>query len=268
MKSIMLHVHKDDGQESRLQVALDIARAMDGHVTCMQAAPYDYMVLGDPYFGVLPPEFRREAEEALAAFRKTIETRMNAEDVPWDWQTVSGMDLDVLVQRSGLADLVVISRRVRQEEGVEPISEAADIAVNARAPVLVVPPKVRSFDCTGTMVVAWNGSPEAAAALRSAMPLLARASDVKILTVGEIDMFFTPEEAARYIGGYGIEPQITHLPHGDDMVSDILMGAAQDMDAKLMVMGAFSHSRVRERLFGGVTQRMLDRTEVPLLMAR
>src|SRR3546814_18127337 len=66
-----------------------------------------------------------------------------------------------------------------------PLPIAADVAVHARAPVLAVPPELKSFDCCGRALIAWHGSYEAAHAPRSAITLLQQAQEVNIVTVDE-----------------------------------------------------------------------------------
>ena len=117
------------------------------------------------------------------------------------------------------------------------------------------------------IAVFWNNSAEAARAVWAAAPLLKTASEVNIYTVGEgID----PEAALDRIvvglkragisaSGHAIQPK--------GAAQDQLIDAAAEMDADLVVMGAFTHSRLRELVLGGVTQHMLEVLARPTLMA-
>ena len=99
MRSILLHVNDDRCLEPRLQVALDLARASGGHLTCLQVTPYEYMVPGD-FYGTLAaqmmPALRKEAEE----LRQALSARLEHEDVAWDWRQEDGLPIDYLIEAS------------------------------------------------------------------------------------------------------------------------------------------------------------------------
>jgi nucleotide-binding universal stress UspA family protein len=75
-------------------------------------------------------------------------------------------------------------------------------------------------------------------------------------------------DAAAYLARHGVRVTIDRLPRMNRSVAEVLRQHALDTSADLMVMGAYGHSRLRERLFGGVTKSMLDESSVPILMAR
>ncbi|MEP6195164.1 MAG: universal stress protein, partial [Nitratireductor sp.] len=75
-------------------------------------------------------------------------------------------------------------------------------------------------------------------------------------------------DLATYLSRHGAKVTVDRLPSQGRSVADILRRHATDKDAELMVMGAYGHSRLRERLFGGVTKSMLEQPPVPVLMAR
>ena len=126
-------------------------------------------------------------------------------------------------------------------------------------------------DCRAPVLVAWNGSSEAAVALRAAKPLLALASKVTIASVAEesdqVRFDFPASEAAKYLSREGIDAELVSIPRGEAKIADTLFSAAQMRDCGLMVMGAYGHSRLAEMLLGGVTRRMLSDPQIPILMA-
>lgn len=271
MKSVLLHIHRDEGQESRLQVALDIVRAFEGHMTCLQATPFDTYLIGDPFGSVYAlPEIAAEIRRDEEAERTAIEDRLKAENVSWDWLSYNGSAAAMLVDHSWLSELVVISPTpARDGNGAPlPVPIAADVALHARTPVLVVPVGAKGLDCGGPALIAWNGSREASQAVRGALPLLRMASDVEILAVdagAEVDI--PAEEAARFLSRHGVTAKISEASPGDQPVADLIREAAADRGVSYIVMGAYGHSRLRERMLGGVTRDMLEESAVPLLMA-
>src|SRR5687767_1862467 len=187
MKSVLLHANQDAGLESRLQAALDVVRLFDGHLTCLHTTPYEAFITGDPFGGVyaLPvvvDQLKRLEDEQ----RARLDAELANEGVAWDWLQIDGPSVQAILDRSRLADLVVLSLAAKEDDDNEPaLSLAASVAIHSRAPVLAVPQATKGFDATGPAMIAWNGSPEVAHALRFALPMLRRASEVHVVTVTE-----------------------------------------------------------------------------------
>lgn len=268
MKTILLHVFEDSGFESRLQVALDVARGNDGHLTCVQPttqfAPMSFGPLGGDFVTGINFE---DMDAAERAHRERIEQRLKEEDVSWDWQTGLGDPATLLTERSRLADLVIVSQSYgKRNAGDEPLPIAGDVAVHAHCAILVVPAENESFDCQGAMVVAWNGSAEAAKAVRLALPMLKLASDVHLVTVGDGDGDFPHIAASTFLARHGVSTVLHMLKGKGNEASDIIVEFAIEQGATALIMGAYGHSRLRETLFGGVTKNLLNDAKIPLIM--
>lgn len=270
MRSILLHAHNDAGFEGRLQVALDLARMFDAHLTCLQAISFDIAFPGD-FYGNLGAEMVPIANEQAKAFRAEAERRLQGEDVRWEWIDRMGLGDTALLQYAALSDLVVLGS-ASPETGRGPSWLAGALAVHARVPILAVPNDCPAFAAGAAALVAWNGSPESSHALRTAVPLLAQASGVTLATVGESDrdegVDLPPVQGCEYLARHGIKSELLELPaDGDQTVAQKLVGAARAREAGLIVMGAYGQSRMLELLLGGVTRGLLADAPVPLLMA-
>jgi nucleotide-binding universal stress UspA family protein len=114
--------------------------------------------------------------------------------------------------------------------------------------------------------VGWQGSREAARALAAAVPLLGMAESIHIVTITEGKEQAVPPEAARtYLAWHGLKSHVTVCePKGS--VAATLFHKAHVEHAGLLVMGAYSHTRFRELVFGGVTEHALTRAEIPTLV--
>lgn len=265
MRSILLHIHDDECLDARLQVALDLARAFEGHLTCLQAAPFEIGVPGDLH-GMMTGDLLQELRRTANRLRAQLEDRLTGEDVASEWVQVDGRAVDQVLRRAGLSDLVVLG-------SCEPLSRrgpallTGDVILRARTPVLVVPPQTKRFDCGGPAVVAWDGSPEASRALRGAVPLLARASAVTLVTIGEYDKAFDlpPIEGAEYLSRHGIGCEMSEVPLRGGSIGEALAEAAVSHGAAYLVMGAYGHSRLFETLWGGVTRHLLTDPPIPIL---
>lgn len=269
MKTVLLHIHEDKGQEARLQAALDVVRAFEGHLTCLQATPHDGYVVGDPFGGVYAfPEIIAKVREVEDAERQRIEARLASEGINWDWLHYDGSAAQVITDRARLADLIVLSQPPLEAGEGEPLPIAADVALHVQPPVLAVPSTGRGLDCNGIAMVAWNGSAEAANALRQSLPLLKRASAVKIVTVGEEGSNDYPSiGACTYLARHGIDAELSERRQIGDSIAETLAEAALSLGAAYVVMGAYGRSRLREWILGGVTRELLRKSDMPLLLA-
>lgn len=272
MRSIILHIHEDDCLESRFQAALDLGRRFKGHLTCLQAIPFEFGVPGD-FYGTLAAQMAVEFHEQAGRVRADYEARLAKEDVAFDWQVNEGAATRLIARNAPLSDIIVVGAHNPSGAAGKPSRLVADLIGTLRAPLLVVPPDLKSFQAGTPAAIAWNASAEAAHAIAGSMPLLRAASAVHILTVRE------PEErgrislpslsAAEYLARHGIEAEIVEIPHahGDaTSIAEKLMDAAIIRKAGFLAMGAYGHSRLRERVLGGVTRQMLMDPPLPLLL--
>lgn len=268
MKTILLYANEDAGFEARFQAALDVARGFGAHISCVQVTPFDAFIMGDPFGGVyaLPivVEAVREAEDK---HRGRIEQRLQVEDLNWDWSRYDGAPAQVIIDRARLADLIVLSLPKGGGGYDGPLAMAGDVALHARAPVLAIPQSSRSFDCQAPALLAWNGSPEAAHALRLTLDVLRKASQVNVVTVAQDKTDFPPTDAAQYLARRGIGCEVHEWPADGRSTAEALVDAAKVLGAGYVVMGAYGHSRLRESVLGGTTRDMLQRGDTPLLLA-
>lgn len=269
MKSILLHINRDEGQEARLQVALDIARTFDGHLTCLQVSPLEAYLSADPYgIAFMLEQTLKQVRQEEEIEREAIEARLRAQGVNWDWHTHTGAPARLLAEIGALADLTIVSSPGGEwPTRLEVPPTAADVLTRSHTPVLAVPDAARSLDCGGLALVAWNGSPESCQAVRAALPMLRAASTVLLVTVDNDSGYELPSsEAAAYLSRHGVRPELLQLQRGSRAVADVILDEAATREAAYIVMGAYGHSRLRERLLGGVTRDMLARARLPLLL--
>jgi nucleotide-binding universal stress UspA family protein len=264
MKNILVLTHDDPGQEARLRVALDIARAIQGHVTCVDVAINPLM--SDEYVSSYAgAALAAEEQRAEEANRAKIRARLAREDVPYSTIDATGDAASCVARAAKLADLIVVNRKLDDEAPYPNMFDiAGDLIVESRVPVFAVPQTARSFDPTGTAVVAWDGSSHAAAALRAAVPLLKLASTVTLFYAEDGSMKVPLEDAAAYLSRHDIHPVLRSEPCLMDRPGALILSEATIEHASYVVMGAFSRSRFLEATFGGATQRMLGESPVPV----
>ena len=120
-----------------------------------------------------------------------------------------------------------------------------------------------------TVVIAWKSTPETARAVTAAMPFLSLAKQVVIMTVAEDETTIEEEGAASLMAHLcwdGFAASVRRLEPGTEGAAETLLAAAREQ-AALLVMDGYGHSRLREWIFGGFTQRILRDAQVPVLIA-
>ncbi len=269
MKSILLHIYDDTGLESRMQAAFDLARAFEGHITCLHATPYEDYLAADPLIAAaLPAEFSVKMEMLRIELEAKVQARLRSEGVSWDWVHVDDAMARGLIRHSALADVIVLTLAAGAAmDWDEPRALAGAVATGAMAPVLAIPTGMQRFEANGPALVGWNGSAEAALAIKSALPLLRLASSVHLIEVEDRAPAYPSDSGARYLSSHGLAVEIMQRRPVDGSVSRAITQAAGEIDAKLIVMGAYGRSRWRELLLGGVTRELLVTSQIPLLLA-
>jgi nucleotide-binding universal stress UspA family protein len=266
MKNILLLIHDDAGQEARLQAALDITRAVGGHLKCLDVTPVTVLP-GDGYGSdgsVIMLTYEQQQESANKA---RLLKRMEAEDVSWEWADATGVMEHCIEDAARTADLIVVNRQLEDYPIPDMRRICSELVVKSGVPVLAVPEDVIGFKAAGNALVAWDGSSEAAAALTAAVPLLQLASSVTIFEVDDGSIKSPAEEAATYLSRHGIHPLVVEEKAYGERASGIVLDKASSGLFDYLVMGGFSHSRFVEALFGGVSRRMLKESPIPLFLA-
>lgn len=267
MRSILLHVREDRCLEAVRRAAFGLARGMGGHVTCLQAVPLD-VGYGEFDMG-LPAQIIPSLRENAEQLRKELTGRWAEDDTPREWVTEYAWAHTAIPRLAPLHDVVVMGACAddRGDSAYSPL--AADLAITMRTPVLLVPESAQGFDVSAPVLVAWNGSSEAANALRTALPLLARARDVVLLSVREPSDApqLATSAAARYLERHGVTATVREEAPAGGGVAETIAAIAQETGTGCIVMGAYGRSRLREFILGGVSRSLLAAPPVPLLLS-
>lgn len=267
MKTILLHIYSDDTMDARLQVALDLARAHDGHIVALQV--HNFLPLPDMGMGgvvdtgVIVAETLRQDED----YRTKFEERLANEDVKWSWLEATGDPAEELVSNGNFADIILVGQPHTNHFERTPLPIAAEVALRAPAPVMVVPARIEKFDCAAPIVIGWDGSRGASQAIRAALPILKRATSVHLVTVGPDTGKLPMLDAPTWLFRHGVKTELHAIDAPRANAAAELKSFALARKAAAIVMGAYGHSRLREAIFGGVTREMLRKSPVPLIMS-
>jgi len=275
-KTILTVVNDVDLQRSVLDRAIEIATREEAHLEIM-CLGVDRTQMGYYYGGanaLVMQEAVNAARDKAAQVAAVVEKRMIAETVRWSCEDVVaqiGGITNLVGHRARFADLVVLPKPYGEGRALEDETAVEAALFDGRTPVLVMPEGDATLDPTGSIVVGWNQSTEALAAVRAALPLLQAAEDVNIAVIDPPS--HGPDRSdpggllSQMLGRHGVRAEISVLAKTMPRVSDVLLRHVQDLDAKLLVMGAYGHSRFREAILGGATRNMLENATIPVLLA-
>jgi len=277
-KDILVVLDAEPRAQDRIVLAAELAARFGAHLTGLYVAAeppgrLDYFNYDTPLFGPVyrdaEPQIRAESESSRLHFEE-IARRYSLSS---DWRTASGYPSEVAAVHGRYADLVILGQIDPDDVGaalVRPRPE--EVALLTGRPILVVPYAGAFADIGQTVLVAWDASREATRAVNDAMPLLATASSVTVITV---DPEHGPEghgevpgaDIALHLARHGVSVRVERTVSAGIGIGDALLSRASDLGADLLVMGAYGHSRVHELLLGGATRTILASMTLPVLMA-
>jgi nucleotide-binding universal stress UspA family protein len=269
-RTILLELQDDPQNDARIECARGLAQRFDAELVGIHVSPPPFLPIGfgegAAYVGPEVFEAQREAnrltrERVEASFRRLCDpARMAVRDLYEE-----GDAGELLAEAARGADLTILSQE--GGSGLEALAPQPihHVILSAGGPVLVLPRTGLARDLGRSVVVAWNGSREAARAAKDALPFLVAADKVTLLAAGD-------EAAAALDAGMGLLKR-----HGAKVSArqvefggahgGTLLDAVASEGADLLVMGAYGHSRLREIVLGGATREVLRDARVAVLLS-
>ncbi len=274
-RTIVVHADRAANAEARIALAAAIASREEAHLVgaAMTGMPRS-MLAGRSYegSGVFLADYLRRAEErvqlALEQF-KAMADRLGVQT--FEARSSNDDEYAGLCMQARYADLVVLGQAAAAEDNEGSLlPDLPDyVLLNCGRPVLLVPRTGRFPTIGKRVMVAWNGSVEAAKAVTAALPLLRGAEQVTLAVLGNSadTLGESPgADIALYLARHGVNVEVLRRPEAADPGKAILSLAA-DFNVDLLVMGAYGHSRFREMMLGGATRTILATATLPVLMA-
>jgi nucleotide-binding universal stress UspA family protein len=259
MKYVLVLLHDDAGLPSRIQVALDMVRCLDGQLFCLDLKMPLLAIGDDPLFGALLLE-DVDSPAVDTDARATIERS----GVPFRWIERRGDLGPEVAQGAEGADVVVLGSPRDSSWAVR--GAVGRLLVKSGKPVVTVPAGTQGLKLDGHVALLWDGSQQAQHALTAAMPLLKHASRVTIVEVDDGSLRTPAAHVANFLQHQGIENRIQAVSAGGEKAAYPIMEQVRLLDPGYVVMGGFGHPRLIEQLFGGVTEHLLAECPVPLFL--
>lgn len=274
-KDILVHIPTERPMRALIDGSISLAAKLNAHVDAVAigyvASSAAYILEGGAAVAaVFEMEHERAMERAEAALEIFKSGAANA-GISCTCHPLGAIPVEAVASLSEMARLHDLSIVLQPdpEQGSFDNDVPGEILFQSGGPVLFLPHTFRGTFRTKRIGICWDGSRLAARAMRDAAPFLARAEEIAIITINEAD---APEEAsashlARHLGRRGLSTRAMSLSAARADIQPTILSLAADENIDVLVMGGYGHSRLQERLLGGVTRAMLEAMTVPTLMS-
>jgi len=282
LKDIVVVVEAGEAGERRLAASVSLAADHGAHLIGLSIIePLDLSGYFSPavsgYIAVdamqaLEERHRAAANAAAKQDEAAFRDASSRAGISYEWRLVEGEAGEMATLNARYADLVVTGQVDPENPprgGFARLPE--ELALASGRPVLFIPYAGR-FEAIGKRVlVAWNRMRESTRAVNDAIPLLARAEKVTVLSInpkrGEDAGELPGADIALHLARHGVKAEAAYTVAEDIDVGSVLLSRAADLGADLIVMGCYGHSRTRELILGGATREVLRHMTVPVLMS-
>lgn len=258
IRTVLVVVSGVPGDTARLKAGLALAARAQAGVAVLHVKPSPILYAGGG--GMEMPVALIEAQvqdidRRALAIEEEVKALAGKSGAAIDWRCEEGDEITVAGLHARYADLVVASPDV-----------ARDLVFDAASPILAFPDEAKA-DAPRRVLLAWNGSREAARAARDALPLLKAAETVDVIVVDPPAGRPIGVDLGRFLGSHGITVEIRERLSGGADIGALLLEEARTSGAELLVMGAYGHSRLREWVLGGATEEALETQTIPVLLS-
>ncbi|WP_306120361.1 MULTISPECIES: universal stress protein [unclassified Roseitalea] len=274
-RTIIYPIHMDQ-DPAELNPVIEMCRAGDAHLTVLVIGlsppppiAVDTVILSDTWANQAESRKSELRERAAQIEHRLMQSAISAE-VKRALMVDSSVEMTV-AEHAFFADLVMLPRTLPGTHGLNEHVAAGAMFGGGKPVVVGQPDQFGALDWK-TVLVAWDNERAAARAVSEAIPLLKRAEQVRIACVDPDAIRTASGEApgwdmATYLARHGIEVVVDTLSSGSRPTSQTIGNFAAEIGADAIVMGAYGHSRLRQRFLGGTTSAIMKACDLPVLMA-
>jgi nucleotide-binding universal stress UspA family protein len=265
--TIMVHLEGDREADARVTLAEGLADRFHAELIGINA----WMPRPRP---VVDPDVSAREFEHLKALSQSLndkfKQKMSSGGRRVECRTFHEFPTECVAREARAADLLIIGRESPVKDAYLSPDPAA-VVLKAGRPVLIVPPGTKAL-AARRAIVAWKDTREARRAISDALPLLHMADEVIVTEICEhgADVASSQRrlrDVVQYLSRHGVLCAVDRVRSVEGTAVVSLLNLAQDSSADLFVAGAYGHSRLGEWMFGGVTQGLLEKSPVCLLLS-
>ena len=285
IKNMLVPVGDIVRDEGAIGTALMLTQEFGGHADCIfvfgdvrDVIPARAMGLFESVQFKSTKEYEKERDERQKTARRRFDKMLQERNIEYrelalpaelpsaSWEVAPGVASEIVAMRGGAYDMVVVGRPARDETTVAELSAEAALFRTGR-PVLIAPPTLPK-SIGEAVVIGWNRSASSARSISAALPILFMSRSVTIVTVTTgAKIGPSAPDMAKYLSWHEVQAEVVEIPPDHRLVGEVLLEEAERVSADLLVIGAYSHSRLRELILGGVTRHVLQNADLPVLMA-
>jgi nucleotide-binding universal stress UspA family protein len=275
LRDLLVHIPSERPVRPVVDAAVSLAMA---HAAHLDAASIGYETTnvdlapdgGAAIAVVIEIEHERAMAQANAALA-VFETEARNAGISYGLHPLTGASAEIATTASTLARLYDLTIALQPEPGRDTFDNTIpqEILFQSGGPVLLIPYTHKGPFAPKHIGIAWDGSRLAARALRDAAPFLAHAHAITIITVNaaEIPAEISAATLVAHLARRELGARIVSMSADRADIQSTILSIAADTDLDLIVMGGYGHSRLQERILGGVTRGMLQSMTVPTLMS-
>lgn len=260
-----------------LNTAIGLCSEQNAQLSVMVIALAELPPIGDYPLGTADVWLKQRQDDQDALIRRVDEIEIIVRDadisaaVTDEYPEVARVG-HLIGRRARYADVTLIGADMLENELLKTKAIDGGLFESGR-PILIIPKNSKPTLKPKNVLLAWDSGVECARAAREALDFMVSASEVHVTMIdpdtSSIANGAEPgADIAAYLAHHGVKIIVDRLPSGGDPIASVLQQHATDIAADLIVMGGYGHSRMRERIFGGVTKSMIDESRLPILMAR
>jgi nucleotide-binding universal stress UspA family protein len=275
IKDIVVHVDDSRNHEERLKVAMELAGRFDAHLTGVYVKTPAYLpayVAAQVGPDIIEMQAKAASEAAAKAAGHFDEATKKA-GISAEIRIGEGPMDEVLAVHARYGDLCVVGQT--DPDGDSPADDVdvpGHVVLFSGRPVLIVPYAGKFSGIGKRVLVAWNGSREAARAVNDALPFLEQATQVTVLAVNPKETRdplgdLPGADISLHFARHGVKVEAAQIIADDIQVGDMLLSRISDGGYDLVVMGAYGRSRLRELVMGGASRHIMHHMTVPIFMA-
>ncbi len=284
-RSILVHVSDSERSRKVLKCAASLAAIHGANLRAVHAVePLHLGAFISPETAMTAAQLGEEARrQGLQTARERVLEAAQSQGMSIAFDSPGVDPMQAMTEYSRVTDLLVMGQPLDTDDLGPTRRLASRLLVHAGCPMLFVPAIGPLEGCGNRVLVAWSGTRESARALRDALPLLRRASSVEIIRFGQKNEESVEplDRVAAYLHAFGVTPSCCVSPVReisfservltpsvvDASIAELLLSRVSDINADLIVMGGYGHTRTYELVLGGVTQTILKSMTVPVLMS-
>jgi len=276
LRNLLVHIPSEQPWRPVIDCAVSLAAGAGAHLHGV-AIGYESVGAGLVVEGgaaaaaVMEIQHERALERANAAIA-VFEAEARRADIAFSTRALGAIPAEAAEAMGVLARLYDLTV-VQQPDTARPSFDRyvpQEVMFHCGGPVLLVPYIHKgAFDATH-VGIAWDGSRLAARALRDAMPFVTAAKTVTVITVNQDRDAVGDASAADLavqLSRHGVEAHIEWLTTDGSNIHDAILSTVADGNIGLLVMGGYGHSRLQERVLGGVTRGICESMTIPTLMS-